>query len=384
MKLLWLTVAPLDKPGFRTTQFGMAIALGKLKWSVHLLGKSDRAESYNGFSEFCGKVTLIPRKGRLLTEVKYHISVWKILFKDRVDIVLFEPPHLRLMAIPAILSRLRVLRPSFILDVRTPLIDEAIDKKVDRLNYWLAMKFTKYILPGATVITEELKKDLQHLWGNNKRIAVWGSGVDAALFDPSKVTTLFREQFGLRGRFIFLYHGSVSLKRGLPELIIAMKQLYDENKGAALIILGDGPGKEELRDRIGRLELQNAVYFLGPVSNSDVSKYIAMADVGVLPLPNDRCWQVSSPLKLFEYMAMRLPIIVSDIPAARSVLGTSPFAVYVKETNPQSLYNALKLSIERLSDLKRNAYMAREIAEKKHTWAMRAKVLSDFASGFRR
>jgi glycosyltransferase involved in cell wall biosynthesis len=382
MKLLWLTVAPLDSPGYRTTQFGMAIALEKLGWQVHLMGKSSISKVFEAFGGFHGKVSLIRRKGRLVTELRYHISLWRSLLREKVDIVLFEPPQLRLMAIPSLLSRVRVLKTSFILDVRTPLVDEAIDRRIDRLNYWLAIRFAKYILPGATVITEELRKDLGHLLGDNKRLAVWGSGVDADLFDPSKVTSVLREQFGLKDRFIFVYHGSVSLKRGLLELIAAMKQLYNENKMAALIILGDGPGKQELKDKVRRLELEEAVCILGPVSNSDVPKYIGMADVGVLPLPKDRCWQVSSPLKLFEYMAMQLPIIASDIVAIRSVLGTSPSTVYVKEINSEDLYSALKLAIEKQAELKNNAYIAREIVEKEHSWSARARVLSGFLSGF--
>lgn len=380
MKLLWLTVAPLDSPGYRVTQFGMAIALEKRGWQVHLMGKSDSSKSFKGFGGFHGRVSLVPRRGRLSTELKYHLLLWKTLFREKVDIVMFEPPQLRLIMLPAFLSWLRLLRTRFVLDVRTPLVEEAVCSNVLRFNYWFAMKFAGMFLAGITVITEGLKKDLKGFFSNDKPVAVWGSAVDPEVFDPGRTYPELRKSLGLENRFVFFYHGALTLMRGLPELISGIKKLNTEHPQTALVLLGDSPSADEIKRQTHAMGLSDKVYFLGPVDNSDVPKYLAAADVGVIPLPDVRCWQVSSPLKLFEYMSMELPVVVSDIEAHRSVLADAPFAVYAGEVSPEGFYLALKSAVTGIGELRKHAHRAREIIMNSHTWPRKAEILSEFLS----
>lgn len=380
MRLLWLTVAPLDAPGYRATQFGMAIALEKLGWQVHLIGKSDSSKSFKGFSGFHNRVSLVPRMGRLSTELKYHLHFWKTLFREEVDIVMFEPPQLRLIMLPALLSWLRLLRTRFVLDVRTPLVEEAVRSNVLRFNYWFALRFAGLFLAGITVISEGLKKDLKRFWGDGKPVAVWGSAVDPEVFNPRRIYPDLRKSLGLENRVVFFYHGSLTLTRGLPELISGIRKLSTEHPKIALVFLGDSPSANELKRQTHAMGLSDKVYFLGSVDNSDVPKYLAAADVGVIPLPDERCWQVSSPLKLFEYMSMELPVVVSDIEAHRSVLARAPFAVYAGEVSPEGFYLALKSAVTGIEELRKHAYKARQIVMNSHTWQRRAEILSEFLS----
>ncbi|MBM2832898.1 MAG: hypothetical protein HW406_59 [Candidatus Brocadiaceae bacterium] len=378
MKLLWLTVAPLDTPGFRVTQFGMAIALERLGWEISLISKTNSTKPFDGFPGFKGRVILIPRKGKILTELNYHRILWKILLKESFDVVIFEPPQLRLVLLPTLFSLLKIIKPFFVLDVRTPLVEDAVHSYLERFNYWLTMQFARWFLPGVTVITKALKNDLQHFFGKKKPVAIWESGVDAAVFDPDRVTAISLNNDKLKNRFVLFNHGSLTFNKGLQELIVSMKRLKSNYPEVALVFMGDGVAKETFKKQVQGLQLEDTVYFLDTISNADVPGYIAMADIGVNPLPNERCWQVSSPLKLFEYMSMRKPLVLSDIEAHRSVLGESSFVVYAKEVNPEGIYNALKLAIERISDLKKNAYHAREEVINNHTWIKKAEILSDF------
>ena len=384
MKLLWLTVAPLDEPGFRSTQFGMGMALERLGWKVHLMGKTSSAEIFEGYDGFQGEVTLMPRRGRLSTEIFYHKKLWQLLLLKNMDIVMFEPAQLRLIALPALFSRVGLLQTIFILDVRTPLVEEAIHDKIERLNYWLTMKFAKWFLPGVTVITETLRRDLELLWGCKIPVLVWGSGVDTEMFDPETVSTVSKSILKLENRFIFLHHGSLSVNKGIQLLIEAMKPLMEISPAAALIILGDGPAKAELLAMVKDLSLEDSVIFIDSVPNQDVPGYIAMADVGVIPIPEDHHWQVSSPLKLFEYMAMGLPVIVSNIEAHRSVLGKLSFAIYVDVASRDNYYKAMKLAIENIKELKLSAVKGRSIAVGEHSWVKRAVGLSEYFVGFLR
>lgn len=372
--MLWLTIAPLDAPGFRSTQTGMAKALERLGITVHLMGKSIGGKPLPAKET----TTLVPRKGRFATEILYHYALWGMLLGKGFDIVMFEPPQLRLALLPALLGRLGILRARFVMDVRTPPVDDSRQSLAELINYRLSMKFAKYFLSGITVITEALKEDIKPFFGDGLPVAVWGSAVDETLFNPSRPQPSLKKELGLEGRFIFFYHGSLSMQRGLKELLYAMEKLKTTHPEAALALLGGGIDEERLKSLAKDLGLSETVYFLKPVDNNVVPAYIAMADVGVVPLPNDRCWQVSSPLKLFEYLAMQRPVLVSDIIAHREILGDAPYAVYAKDISPEGLYGALLSCIEKASFLKTNAIGAREFVLKNHTWLSRAGVLSSY------
>jgi glycosyltransferase involved in cell wall biosynthesis len=377
VNVLWLTVAELDAPGFRSTQFGMANALSDLGVDVRLMGKSSNP-AFKRPEGFKGQITLVPRKGRPLTEFLYHIALWRTLLKGHVDIAMFEPLQFRLILAPALLSRIGLVRTEFVLDVRTPLVDKALKSRAERLNYYLCMKFARYFLKGITVITEGLKKDLEPLFGKEKTVAIWESAVDERAFNPATTRPVKKDEIGLGNRFLFLYHGSLSANRGLNDLISAMARLKTEQPHAALLFLGKGIDSEALKGRVKALGLKDTVFFLSPVDNSLVPAYIAMADVGVIPLPNDRCWQVSSPLKLFEYLAMERPVLVSDIAAHRDVIGDAPYAVYAKEVSAEGLYDALKSCIKNFRALKEKAPLGRTLVLKNHTWNARARALKDY------
>jgi glycosyltransferase involved in cell wall biosynthesis len=356
----------------------MSIEMEKLGWEVHLMGKTSSTAPFEGYEGFQGEATLIQRRGRLLTEINYHRTLWRLLLREDFDVVMFEPPQFRLIILPAILSWLKIIKSQFILDVRTPLVEDALTSNIDRFNYYFTMIFAKWFLHGVTVITKGLKKDLQALIGKNKPVAVWGSGVNPEIFDPSTAKSNLRYNLGLEERFIFFYHGTLTATRGIPELISAIIKLSVEYPGVALVLLGDGPSVRELKKIAHKSGSMDKVYFLGIVNNTDVPEYISIADVGVIPLPPERHWQVSSPLKLFEYMAMQLPIVVSDIEAHRDVLGEAPFAVYTKEVSTKELYETLKSCIVNISYLKNHAGLAREMVIDRHTWFKNAEVLSKF------
>lgn len=381
MNLLWLTIAPLDKPGFRATQFGMAIAMEKIGWKVHLMGKAAADGPFSAYEGFTGKVTAIPRKGRFFTEINYHTDFWRALLSGQVDVVMFEPPQLRLAALPALASWAGFGKIKFVMDVRTPLVEESLHSRLEQLNYRLAMRFAKWFLPGVTVITDALRHDLEPFWGNSKPVSTWGSGVDPEVFSKSSVQPVPKSLLNLENRFVFLHHGSLSMEKGLQPLVEAMKPLTSAYPAAALLILGDGPAREQLLGLVRELGLQDSVFFVPAVQNHEVPRYIAAADVGVIPIPADRHWQVSSPLKLFEYMAMELPVIVSDIEAHRAVLGKLPFAVYLETVSREGICAAMMRAIERIDILRAEARGARAVAVREHSWDRRAAELSGFLSG---
>ena len=112
------------------------------------------------------------------------------------------------------------------------------------------------------------------------------------------------QQFGIPFQnFIFI--GRFSKEKNLTRLLDAYRDLQASNIDWGLILVGDGPQKSEILDYIERLGIKN-VFMPGFIQKENISRYMAVSDVLVLP-------SISEPwgLVVNEAMAGGLPILVS-------------------------------------------------------------------------
>ena len=116
------------------------------------------------------------------------------------------------------------------------------------------------------------------------------------------------------------YAGHLYPWKGVDLLLDALAELPGVNG----IIVGGHPAESDLarlRNRAGELGLGSRVTFTGMVRPREVTARLEPADVLVLPNPATAASErYTSPLKLFEYLAMGRPIVASDLPAFREVV----------------------------------------------------------------
>ena len=93
-----------------------------------------------------------------------------------------------------------------------------------------------------------------------------------------------------------------------------------------------------------------------------------------MSLPRIEWWEIYSPLKLMEYLAMEKPVIISDIKAHLDVIKkNSDFCIYFDPEKKKSLDSKIIESHRKLDNLKKNAFMGRELIRKSYTWEHQAK-----------
>lgn len=131
-----------------------------------------------------------------------------------------------------------------------------------------------------------------------------------------------------------------------------------------------------LADRgLGRVRL------VGQVPPGRVIPYLAAADV--LALPNTGADAVSSrytsPMKLFEYMAARRPIVASRLPSLQEVLRDGENALLVAPDDPPALAEAILRTISSLELASRLTEQAWTDVQHR-TWLARARVVTAFIS----
>jgi glycosyltransferase involved in cell wall biosynthesis len=199
------------------------------------------------------------------------------------------------------------------------------------------------------------------------RIGVWPDAVDLERFQDSLPPSVARSALHLpREGALAVYCGHFYEEKGVPSLVDAARLL---SKATVQLVGGWPEDIERMRERARGCE---TLRFIGFVANALVPLHLAAADVLVLPnsarFPQAR---TTSPLKLFEYMAARRPIVATQIPAFAGLLRHGENAWLVAPDSPEALADGIErvlASPELGTRLAEQAW--RDV--QKHTWRRRA------------
>ena len=151
---------------------------------------------------------------------------------------------------------------------------------------------------------------------------------------------------GYEDRTVVLFSGLISHDRGVEVAVEAIAKLVARRPGRyALVVVGEGPMREELANQVRTLGLEQDVRLVGWMDYGLLPDVVVNADIGILPFHDCHHIRASLANKLFEYMSLGLPIIASDIPVqTRIVQDTGCGLVF-----PPKDSDALAAAIEQLS-----------------------------------
>ena len=137
------------------------------------------------------------------------------------------------------------------------------------------------------------------------------------LFRHKVQSNLIRETLELPDdRPIVLYQGGFLTENGLHEQIEAAAGLT-----AALVLIGDGPSEQALRNQVRAAGLDDRVYFIPRVPFHQLHNYTCSADLGLCLIKGTgKSFYYSLPNKLFEYMMAGLPVLASNFPEMQRII----------------------------------------------------------------
>lgn len=124
-------------------------------------------------------------------------------------------------------------------------------------------------------------------------------------------------------RFVLLYHGTLNRHQGLDLAVRAFSKIKDLVPQADFHIYGDGPSKTELLALVRQLRLENRVILRGRKPLREISRVIESAQLGIVPKRKDNFGNEAFSTKTLEFMAMGVPVIVSDTKVDRYYLNES-------------------------------------------------------------
>ena len=127
--------------------------------------------------------------------------------------------------------------------------------------------------------------------------------------------------------------------------LAALKEVVREYPFVKLLLIGDGPIREDLENKVKEYQLERKVLFLG--YQNDVSRYYQLADVTLLTSKTE-----SFPLVLLESARECTPVITTDVGGVKKMIPDETYG-YIVDNNMKAIVFALKkiIKLERNNQL---------------------------------
>jgi len=169
------------------------------------------------------------------------------------------------------------------------------------------------------------------------------------------------------GAALFLYQGGLVPGRNLETLVEAFREM--NGRRAVLVMLGDGPLKPMLQQRVERLGLEKQVKFHPAVPQDQLLDLTAQADFGIIPyratcLNNALC----TPNKLFEFIMARVPMFATDLREVRSVIARYNIGLLGDTSSARIFAQGLRKTLEVAPAFEREWRAGLDVAARELCW----------------
>lgn len=222
----------------------------------------------------------------------------------------------------------RALGRPCVLEVNAPLVDE-------RRRYWgLTLRREAEESERTTfrqadllvAVSEGIRAYLLRYGAPTERILVMPNGVNLASFNPGVDGSEVRSRYQLDNQLVIGFAGSLKPWHGVDQLMNAFAgicriPIRPDEKAVSphLLIVGEGPQGETLRQLSRELGLQEMVTFTGAIAHAEMPAHLAAMDIAVAPYVSIDGFYFS-PLKVMEYLAMGRPVVAPRLGQIPSLL----------------------------------------------------------------
>ena len=286
--------------------------------------RKNRHEEIDGIPIHRSWIYVTKSKGIFSRLLIYFSFVWSSYWKGRkmkkYDYLLVESPPLFLGYSAMALSKKLNAKLIFNVSDLWPESPEKLRIITNKIALNLAYKLEAKCYKQAFLITGQTQGIVDNIRARFPNIKVYWlpNGVDVSFYNPSQIQPgNFREKNGFsKEEILYFYGGIIGHAQGL-EVILNAANLLRDSSSIQFVIQGSGPEKETLIALKQTLNLTN-VHFLEPVSKKEMPAILKSIDVALVPLKNLTLFKGAIPSKVFEAMAMEIPLLLGVDGEARN------------------------------------------------------------------
>lgn len=202
------------------------------------------------------------------------------------------------------------------------------------------------------------------------KIHIIPMGVDVSRFSCTKDKESLKAKYGLRSKFIVLFIGRLVEVKGCEYLIQGFRTVIDSFKDIQLIIVGDGPLEDTLKEKVRVLGLEEYVVFEGLVQNYYILDYYIMADIVVIPsIVDSSGFQEGFPVVVVESLVAGKAVISTKTKGIMEAIQDRHNGILVNQKNTKDISDAL-LELLRDEDLRKKISVNALESRKKYDWTI--------------
>jgi glycosyltransferase involved in cell wall biosynthesis len=169
------------------------------------------------------------------------------------------------------------------------------------------------------------------------------------------------------------YVGVLARNRCLRELIEAMS-LLPKGLQATLKLAGKFV-PSTLKEEIAAMDGAERTCVMGVLDRVGVSRLLADVRAGLVVLKPTPAFLESAPVKMFEYMAAGIPVVASDFPRFREILGGARCGLLVNPEDPAAIAGAIEFLLTHPEDAEAMGNRGRAAVIDKYNWASEERKL---------
>ena len=308
------------------------------------------SEIINGVKVERVKLYIAANKGavkRMFNFVSYFFkALLATLCLPKPDVVIATSPQIFCGYAGVWYKRLR--RVPLVIEIRDiwPESMGAVGARIPSLAYWVLEKIEKSMYRACdrlVTVGEGYEARLIEKGVPKEKISVVMNGTDLAVYRPQSKSEALLEKYGLNGRFVVSYIGTVGMACGLEVVLDAAEKLANAptRQPITFVIVGDGAHREKLEAEAKRRELTNVV-FTGRQPKSSMPDWINASDASLVHLKKTELFTTVMPSKIFESAGCKKPIIMGVDGYAKKLVLDAKAGLDMTPENAGSLVGCVK------------------------------------------
>jgi glycosyltransferase involved in cell wall biosynthesis len=206
-------------------------------------------------------------------------------------------------------------------------------------------KEEEFILKADKVISvspEFIETLIARLPSEKEKFVLVPNTIRKSFFDDYKVDVNITERY--KNKFVILYLGDTNIRRGLQTAISSVATLQHKIPNLKLVIVGKNTTDAILKQQVEELKLNKFVDFEGWQNVTLFQSYILSSAICISPLHRNLQHDVAYANKIFQYMSLAKPLLVSDAIAQKRLVEKTNSGLVHQEKNVEDFINkVLKL-----------------------------------------
>ena len=340
-----------------------AKTLARAGYNVTVIAQYEKVEYVNG-------IKIVPLKkyrSRFQRITGGIYSLFALAIKEDANIYHLHDPELVFIGLA-----LKLMGKKVVYDIHELVYFQIEDK------YWLKNKMIKFLCKKSYLLLEKLSfkffdklvlaedgyEDYYRQVHNWRKYSIVRNFPIISFIDSVNPVIGYVTQ-----KPIIIYAGVLSELRGIKELVKSMEFI----KGKAELWLLGRWEPESFKKKCESLEGWKHTKYLGVVSLSEVYRYMKVASIGVAILCPVKNYLTSLPVKNFEYMTCKLPMVISNFPYWKEIF--KECALFANPEDPEDIADKINYLLENRHLMRKLSESGRQLIESKYSWEMESMKL---------